>query len=113
MKNSNNNRDECINVVVRIRGKANEETGKCSLLNILDDKSIQVENKTFYYDYVANMNSTQEELFQKINEAKVEFPEDIEVNDKIKILLKKIFVVFPTQRPSLQEILNEILLLIN
>jgi hypothetical protein len=56
---------------------------------------------------------TQEELFQKINEAKVEFPEDIEVNDKIKILLKKIFVVFPTQRPSLQEILNEILLLIN
>ena len=62
--NSNNNRDECINVVVRIRGKANEETGKCSLLNILDDKSIQVENKTFYYDYVANMNSTQEELFQ-------------------------------------------------
>ena len=30
--NSNNNRDECINVVVRIRGKANEETGKCSLL---------------------------------------------------------------------------------
>ena len=56
---------------------------------------------------------TQEELFQKINEAKIEFPEDIEVNDKIKILLKKIFVVFPTQRPSLQEILNEILLLIN
>ena len=63
--NSNNNsRDECINVVVRIRGKNNEETGKCSLLNILDDKTIQVENKTFYYDYVANMNSTQEEMFQ-------------------------------------------------
>ena len=62
--NSNNNRDECINVVVRIRGKTTEETGKCSLLNILDDHSIQVESKTFYYDYVANMNSTQEELFQ-------------------------------------------------
>ena len=61
--NSSNNRDECINVVVRIRGKG-EDSGKCSLLNILDEKSIQVENKTFYYDYVANMNSTQEELFQ-------------------------------------------------
>ena len=55
----------------------------------------------------------QEELFKKINEAKVEFPDDIEVNDKIKILLKKILVVIPTQRPSLQEILNDILLLIN
>ena len=63
--NSNNNtRDECINVVVRIRGKGNEESGKCSLLNIIDNQTIQVENKTFYYDYVANMNSTQEELFQ-------------------------------------------------
>ena len=63
--NSNNNsRDECINVVVRIRGKGNDETGKCSLLNIIDNQTIQVENKTFYYDYVANMNSTQEELFQ-------------------------------------------------
>ena len=56
---------------------------------------------------------TQEELFKKINEAQVEFPEDIEVNDKIKILLKRIFVVVPTQRPSLQEILNDISLLIN
>ena len=55
----------------------------------------------------------QEDLFQKINEAKIEFPDDIEVNDKIKILLKKILVVIPTQRPSLQEILNDILLLIN
>ena len=63
--NSNNNtRDECINVVVRIRGKGNDETGKCTLLNIIDNQTIQVENKTFYYDYVANMNSTQEELFQ-------------------------------------------------
>ena len=61
---NNNNRDECINVVVRIRGKKNDETGKCSLLNIIDNNSIQVENKIFYYDYVANMNSTQEEMFQ-------------------------------------------------
>ena len=56
---------------------------------------------------------TQKELFKKINEAKVEFPDDIEVNDKIKILLKKIFVIVPAQRPSLKEILNDILLLIN
>ena len=53
----------------------------------------------------------QEELFKKINETQIEFPEDIEVNDKIKILLKKIFVIEPTQRPSLKEILNDILLL--
>ena len=59
-----NNRDENINVVVRIRGKKTEENGSCTLLNILDNKSIQVENKTYYYDYVANMNSTQEEMFQ-------------------------------------------------
>jgi len=56
---------------------------------------------------------TQKELFDKINEAKVEFPDDIEINDKIKILLLKIFVTIPPQRPSLQEILNDISLLIN
>ena len=61
---SANNRDENINVVVRIRGKKIDEVGSCSLLNILDNKSIQVENKTYFYDYVANMNSTQEEMFQ-------------------------------------------------
>ena len=61
---SSSNRDENINVVVRIRGKKDDENGSCSQLNILDDKSIQVENKTYYYDYVANMNSTQEEMFQ-------------------------------------------------
>ena len=60
---SSGNRDENINVVVRIRGKKIDENGSCSLLNILDDKSIQVENKTYFYDYVANMNSTQEEMF--------------------------------------------------
>ena len=61
---SNNSRDECINVVIRIRGKKNDENGKCTILNILDDKSVQIDNKVFYYDYVANMNSTQEEMFQ-------------------------------------------------
>ena len=62
--NINNNRDECINVIIRIRGKRNEENGKCSIINILDNKTIQIDNKTFYYDYVANMNSTQDEMFQ-------------------------------------------------
>lgn len=61
---SNNSRDECINVVIRIRGKKNDENGKCTILNILDDKSVKIDNKVFYYDYVANMNSTQEEMFQ-------------------------------------------------
>ena len=61
---SSNNNDENINVIVRIRGRKNDENGICSQLNILDNKSIQVENKTYYYDYVANMNSTQEEMFQ-------------------------------------------------
>ena len=56
---------------------------------------------------------TQSDLFKKINDAEVEFPNDVEINDKIKILLKKIFVLIPAQRPSLQEILNDILLLIN
>ena len=56
---------------------------------------------------------TQEELFVKINEANVIFPDDIEVNYKIKDLLRKIFVVIPTQRISLNEILNELILLDN
>ena len=55
---------------------------------------------------------TQEELFNKINKGQIAFPKDIEINEKIKILLKKIFVREPAQRPSLQEILNDILLLI-
>jgi len=54
---------------------------------------------------------TQDELFVKINEANVIFPDDIEVNYKIKDLLRKIFVVIPTQRISLNEILNELILL--
>ena len=61
---SNNNPNENINVVVRIRGKKLDETGKISLLNILDQKAIQADDKIFHYDYVANMDSTQEEMFQ-------------------------------------------------
>ena len=57
-------KEECIHVVVRVRGKTSEENGTYSQLKILDDKSIQVDNKIFYYDHVAGMNSTQEEMFQ-------------------------------------------------
>ena len=61
---SNNNIDERINIIIRIRGKRNEENGKCTLINILDNKTLQIDNKIFYFDYIANMNSTQEEMFQ-------------------------------------------------
>ena len=50
----------------------------------------------------------QEDLFDKINEGNVVFPDDIEVSQQVKNLLKKIFVVSPTQRLSLNEILNEL-----
>ena len=55
---------------------------------------------------------TQDELFTKINKAQVVFPNDIKVNNKIKKLLTEIFVKIPSKRPSLQEILDDILLLI-
>ena len=51
---------------------------------------------------------TQEELFENIKKCEFEFPEEIEVSDEIKLLFKKIFVDIPTQRPSLNEILNDI-----
>ena len=51
---------------------------------------------------------SQEELFEKISEANIVFPDDIEINYKLKELLKKIFVIIPTQRISLNEILNEL-----
>ena len=61
---SSNNRDDNINVVVRIRGIRSDENYKCCQFNIIDKKTIQVDDKTFYYDYVADMNSTQDEIFQ-------------------------------------------------
>ena len=51
---------------------------------------------------------TQEELFDKINEAEVVFPEDIEISEYTKDLIRKFFVVVPTQRMSLNEIINEL-----
>ena len=59
-----NNPIENIKVIVRIRNKKINEKGTCSFINISDNKSIQVENTTYFFDYVANMNSTQEEIFQ-------------------------------------------------
>ena len=56
---------------------------------------------------------TQEELFENIKKCEVKFPEEIKVSDEIKILFKKIFVNTPTQRPSLNEILNDVSLIID
>ena len=63
-KSLTNNPIENIKVIVRIRNKKINEKGTCSFINILDNKSIQVENTPYFFDYVANMNSTQEEIFQ-------------------------------------------------
>ena len=51
---------------------------------------------------------TQKELFDNIKKCEVEFPNDIKINEKIISLFKKIFVISPLQRLSLNEILNEI-----
>ena len=56
---------------------------------------------------------TQEELFENIKKCEVEFPEEIKVSDEIKLLFKKIFVDIPAQRPSPNEILNEINLIVD
>jgi MAP/microtubule affinity-regulating kinase len=56
---------------------------------------------------------TQEELFENIKKCEFEFPEEIEVSDEIKLLFKKIFVDIPAQRPSLNEILNDINLIVD
>ena len=50
----------------------------------------------------------QDILFDKISKAEVVFPDDVEIDERLKLLFKKIFVIAPTQRPSLNEILNEI-----
>ena len=55
----------------------------------------------------------QDELFERINQANVIYPSYIEVNENVKNLLRKIFVVIPTQRLSLNEILNELEILDN
>ena len=52
---------------------------------------------------------SQEKLFEKINEANVVFPDDIVVSDKLKNLLRKIFVITPVKRISLNELLNELI----
>ena len=56
---------------------------------------------------------TQKELFESIKKCEVEFPEEIKVSDEIKLLFKKIFVDIPAQRPSPNEILNEINLIVD
>ena len=55
----------------------------------------------------------QEELFREINEANVNFPEDIQISENTKNLIRKIFIVVPTQRLSLNEILIELTNILN
>ena len=50
-----------------------------------------------------------EKLFELINKADVKFPEDIDVSNNIKNLLKKILNVDPKSRPSPEDIINEIM----
>ena len=56
---------------------------------------------------------TQSELFENIKKCEVVFPKEIRVDNEIKILLKKIFVDKPEQRPSLKEIINKISSILN
>ena len=48
-----------------------------------------------------------DELFNLINEGKVEFPEDDDASIEVKNLIKKIIVVEPGKRPSLNSIMND------
>ena len=48
----------------------------------------------------------EDSLFDLINEGKLEFPNEIETSDEVKNLIKKIIVVQPDKRASLNEIIN-------
>ena len=52
-------------------------------------------------------SNKEEKLFELINEAKLIFPSNIEVNDEVKNLLNKIIVIKPSKRISLEDILND------
>ena len=54
------------------------------------------------------MSKDEDELFEKIIEAKLIFPENIIISEKSKNLFKKIFVLNPVERPSFDEIINMI-----
>jgi len=52
-------------------------------------------------------SNKEEKLFELINQAKLVFPENIEVSDEVKLLLSKIIVFKPSKRISLEEILSD------
>ena len=52
------------------------------------------------------MSKDEDELFKKIIEAKLIFPENITISEKSKNLFRKIFVINPMERPSCDEILS-------
>ena len=68
---------------------------------------------TMLYGRFPFKGKNQEDLFKKINEANIIFPEDIEICERIKVLIKKIIITIPTQRLSLNELLIELELLDN
>ena len=47
-------------------------------------------------------------LFESINNASIIFPEYVSLSKGVENVLKKIFVVIPNQRPSLEEIANDL-----
>ena len=57
------NNDECIQVIVRIRPN-NQNESLSSSLKIIDNNIINLGTKSFNYDYIANENSTQNEIFE-------------------------------------------------
>ena len=59
-----------------------------------------------YGKFPFNANNN-DDLFNLINEGKIEFPENINTSNEIKNLIKKIIVVEPCKRPSLYNILND------
>ena len=59
-----------------------------------------------YGKFPFNANNN-DDLFNLINEGKVEFPEDINTSNEVKNLIKKIIVVEPCKRPSLSNIMND------
>jgi hypothetical protein len=45
-------------------------------------------------------------LFEKIKEAKITFPEYNPISEKTKELFEKIFVIIPSERISLDDMIN-------
>ena len=63
----NSRGDESIRVIIRIKGKTSDDSKeKSSFLKVSSNNSILIEskNKEFFYDYIGNENSTQNDIFE-------------------------------------------------